>query len=76
MVIMLKRVNMQSYDTVIERGIAVIEDIVRWNVNAAISPQGSAKKVKFGDDRLVAEYVETDNGDDIVFLDGPVDDRN
>ncbi len=72
MAIFLRRLDMDIYDTTIERGIAVIEQNVRWCINTGISPAASAFKVTFGDQKIKAEYFGVNNGADAVFIEGNV----
>lgn len=76
MVIFMQRNAIDIYDTVIERGIAAIEQIVRWNINAGIAPRSSAFKATFGDEKLKAEYFGVDNGPDKLVIEGPIKPRN
>ena len=75
MVILLKRMNMESYDTVIERGITAIERIIRWNINTGIASRASAFKATFGDNRIAGEYMGIGDNKDEIFLEGPIKDR-
>lgn len=75
MVIFLDRLDVEKYDTVIERGIACIEQNVRWCVSTGISPQDSVFKMTFGLDRISACYFGTNNEQDAVFLEGTVKPR-
>lgn len=72
MVFLIERLDVDKYDTVIERGIGAIEQIMRWNVSTGITPQESVMKVIFGLDEIRAEHLGVNNGPDHIFLQGPV----
>lgn len=71
-VFFLKRENVDIYDTTIERGIPVIEQIVRWNVSNGITPQESVAKMIFGNGRVTLESFGVGDDNDEVILDGEV----
>jgi|GEM_PF-4512868 hypothetical protein len=75
MVIFLHRMDMDIYDTTIERGIAAIERNVRWCVNVGIAPPTSVFKTTFGDQEIKGEYFGVNNGSDAVFIRGAVEER-
>jgi len=61
MVFFLHNMAMETYDTVIEPGIACIESNMRWSVNVGTTPQASVMKFTFGNDELVAERFTAQN---------------
>lgn len=75
MVFLIDRVDVDKYDTVIERGIGAIEQIMRWNVSTGIAPQESVAKIIFGLDEIRAEHLGVNNSVDQVFLCGPVKEK-
>lgn len=72
MVIFANRLDVDKYDTVIERGIAVIEQQVRWCVSTGAAPQESAFKMTFGDLEITGARFGYRNAEDEVFIHGPV----
>ena len=70
MVFLIDRVDVEKYDTVIERGLDAIERIVRWNVSTGIAPKNSVTRVIFGLDEIRAERIGVNNGADEIFLQG------
>jgi hypothetical protein len=67
MVFFLERKDMEPYDTTIEGGIGIIEDIVRWNVRNGITPQNTAFKMVFGDENLrVSNFGKSHEADILV----------
>lgn len=75
MVILLQRLDMDIYDTAIERGIGAIEQNVRWCVSTGIAPAISAFKVTFGDLRIKADHFGVNNGPDNAIIEGSVPPR-
>lgn len=72
MVFLIDRLDVETYDTPIERGIKAIEQIVRWNVGNGIAPQSSVTKLTFGLDEIRAEHFGVNNKEDVLYLCGPV----
>lgn len=75
MVVFLTRQDVDVYDTAIERGIAVIEHMMRWNVSTGITPQDAAIKITFGLQEIKGEYFGVANGPDKTFIHGPVKEK-
>lgn len=75
MVVFVNRLDIDPYDTVIERGLNGIEDIARWCVSTGIAPQDTVLKLTFGLDKIRAEHFGVANGEDTAFLSGKVKPR-
>lgn len=75
MVVFVNRLDIDPYDTVIERGIKGIEDTVRWCVSTGVAPQNAVMKLTFGLEEIKAEEFGIANADDSPFLNGKVKKR-
>lgn len=75
MVVFVNRLDIDPYDTVIERGIRGIEDTVRWCVSTGIAPQSAVMKLTFGLEEIKAEEFGIANAEDVPFLNGRVKKR-
>jgi len=72
MVIFLDRLDVDKYDTAIEKGLESIERIVRWNIGVGITPADSVMKLTFGLEFIKAERISVNGAPDTVFLEGNV----
>ncbi len=72
MVIFLNRLDVDIYDTAIEKGLDTIEKIVRWNIGVGITPEKSVMKLTFGLDSIKAERFDKNGAADSIFLEGSV----
>lgn len=72
MVIFVNRTDMEKYDTLIERGIAVIEQQMRWCVSTGIAPQDSVIKLSFGGPHIKAEKFGRGDDADSTIIEGTV----
>ena len=75
MVIIVDRTDMEKYDTMIERGIPVIEQQVRWCVSTGIAPQDSVVKLTFGGPHIKAERFGKGYDADETIIEGEVKKR-
>lgn len=76
MVFLLKRVDVDTYDTLIEKGLAVIEQQVRWCVNTGIAPVNSVCKITYGNTELKFEQLGKHDQPDSIIMQGPVKERD
>lgn len=72
MVFLLSRLDVEEYNTTIERGVSIIEEQMRWCVANGIAPQESVIKMTFGNGDVKAEYLGTGYKPDHVIIQGPV----
>ncbi len=75
MVIFVSRVDMDKYDTLIERGIPVMEQYVRWCVSTGVAPPSSVIKLTFGGRDIKAEYFGKGYDADSVLIEGTAPER-
>jgi hypothetical protein len=76
MIILIDRVDIEKYDTIIERGLPVIEQYVRWCVRSGVTPVNSVIKLSFGGRHIKAERFGTGYDADSTVIEGTVDKRN
>lgn len=72
MVFLLSRLDVEEYNTAIERGVSIIEEQMRWCVANGIAPQESVIKMTFGNGDVKAEYLGTGYRPDHEIIRGPV----
>jgi len=75
MVILVKRLDIPEYDTVIERGLKAIEETVKWCVSTGVAPRYSVMRATFGLEEIICEHLGVNNQPDEAFVKGPVKKR-
>ncbi len=72
----LNRLDVEKYDTAIERGIYGIEHIMRWNVSNGIAPQASVLKMTFGLGNVTISEFGENNAIDRIVIAGKTKERD
>lgn len=74
MVLFLKRLDVPTYDTKIEKGIDVIKDIIRWNIGVGITAPESVLSMSYGLGEVEISQINREGNEEVV-MKGPTKPR-